>query len=392
MQPRWFPAVLSAGLILAIGCDLSTPPAKKPPGPRPADVTEQPARSSQGTDGAKNRDPQQPPVPTEAIDTIVLVSQAFETCLSLANRYHAVFQDASFEDSEEQAEIDLLRQSSESPLADAVTALQLAEGQWALATSNTSADVFQSVEVLRKEARTVCRSVQGSVSESEVQEALYREVNFRAAETALGRRVPISSEDRDDVLVRFELTSLGRAVIDPEEYRRKKQEWEEFVARKERQEEEKRQRLAKQQEERDRQKRAELEEARRRAEQSRKPAIDPALQNAMNDWHRKYSVAVLPLKKALQRYNQVRYAGPQQKERACRDLWQASSDLLQQQPLFKTPEPSIGPLLKASFSGFQQAAAECVKGQEANAEAQYQRGADRLSQAIQSMATFGLSP
>ncbi len=119
----------------------------------------------------------------------------------------------------------------------------------------------------------------------------------------------------------------------------------------------------------------------------------PTPQELMEAWHRGYTQAVLPTKKALSKYLRGRRDNdPVLIRTACREMLTSVILLLRDDRVFQSPVPQVGKPLRRAFVELKQMASECTTGRSREMEQHYREMQVQLSSASGLLAEFSLKP
>lgn len=119
----------------------------------------------------------------------------------------------------------------------------------------------------------------------------------------------------------------------------------------------------------------------------------PSLEQLMGAWHRRYSEAARPTKRALGKYLAARRAtDARARHAACREILAAVIPLLRDRDLFRAPDPKVRSPLERAFVELRQMATHCNAGRSFEVEQHFGEMQRQLAAAARLLAPYSLKP
>ncbi len=206
-------------------------------------------------------------------------------------------------------------------------------------------------------------------------------------------------EDLSDAAVTRSIAEADRGLpyepppLTAEEYQRKKQEYDDWMAEQERQKAEKSRRQAQRREEA-KQRQAQGERELPKVELKQPDESEPPLAaeaGEMAQWHAGYSEKVKPFKQSLSQFLSVQ--GPSRTMimlRSCQDLSRSARDVLEDPAALNAPDPAAAKALNNSLVLFKQAADLCIGNRLQQSRDSIQKGERYLGLAMAALKPYGL--
>lgn len=360
-----------------------------------------------------------------AKEIIVLLIENQELCLRIAYGAVARYQAESGEARRNENVTKYLNEEARTEIEIYERTTQVINRLMPEVQAGSSAEIAYPLMDMYKEVEQLCNSAQQANMASQLDILITEEINaFTGAKMRIADHVQISSAEKRRILIDYGTEIFGaRAVVGSRqgsgetgddiltsgstmsaaERERKEKAWADYLAEQKRIEKERTERLAARQAAIEERREAQRREPRpkvglsptgeAKVQELQSSAVDKTLYDNMAAWHRVYTVKVLSVKQALERYYQLdpRLRG-NRVTHACQKLLQVTEILLTDRAALSAPDPAVTHALRMAFTEFHQAAAACITGEDERRASHIAAAEKALGEVAAALRPYGLEP